>query len=412
MGHIREAAHQDNVSDIERAEVLAGLGQILEELRVAEARAGARVMTSPHHAAAARLQSLIASGEGATLQLTPLASGGLEAKFDTGDWLGWAQVAWEKLKTGPAHPLLRPKSALAEPFADEGRVGLLGDWGTGLYGAPKIAEAIRNDRQGFALLLHLGDVYYSGTQQEIQERFIDFWPRRSDAKNRALNSNHEMYSGGHAYFSSTLANFGQEASYFAFQNKSWTLIGLDVAYRDHDIDDQQVAWLKQVIAGAGDRRVILFSHHQLYSHFESQGKKLWAHPGFGEVLRSKRIYAWYWGHEHRCTLFESPDPTFGLWGRCIGHSGMPQSRDPTRQLPKAKGRHFERADWRRSVPQVRDGNALPSAVVLEGRNEDILGEEDKFTPHGYAVLTFDGPKLREQILNASGEVIYDKILTG
>ena len=156
------------------------------------------------------------------------------------------------------------------------------------------------------MLLHLGDVYYSGTSKEVKQRFLDVWPSRNGAINRALNSNHEMYSGGEAYFDDTLPKFGQEGSYFAFQNEHWTLVGLDVAYRDHDIDDQQVEWLKEILAKAGDRKVVLFSHHQLYSHFESQGTKLWSHPGFGAILRSKRIFAWYWGHEHRCSIFEAP----------------------------------------------------------------------------------------------------------
>jgi Calcineurin-like phosphoesterase len=287
---------------------------------------------------------------------------------------------------------------------------VLGDWGTGLYGAPAIAKSVRDDRDPFAMLMHLGDVYYSGTSNEIKERFLEMWPSRRDAVNRALNSNHEMYSGGDSYFDDTLPKFGQEGSYFAAQNRHWTLVGLDVAYRDHDIDDEQVAWLKEILARSGDRKVVLFSHHQLYSHFESQGTKLANHPEFGAILRSKRIFAWYWGHEHRCSIFEAPDRNYGILARCIGHSGMPQSRTRTRNLPRAGEPIYADAEWRRSPAQTVGGNLLSDVVVLEGRNEFITGEEDKFSPHGYAVLSFDGPHLEEQVLTPTGQVIYEKAL--
>ena len=45
------------------------------------------------------------------------------------------------------------------------------------------------------------------------------------------------------------------------------------------------------------------------------------------------------------------------------------------------------------------GHALPNVVVLEGPNPYIKDEEDKFTPHGYAVLNLDGPTLKEQVLD-------------
>jgi hypothetical protein len=393
VSNLQEVANSDaEASPAEKAAVMAAVGNVLTQLRRAEEDAGALVLTSPHHAPSCRLQSLIASGEAAKIKFEPLPTGGLEAKFDTGDWFGWASVAWQKLKHLTPHPMVRPGAAVAEPLPAAGRIALVGDWGTGLYGAPEIRKAIEKDPDPFAMLLHLGDVYYSGTGNETRERFLDVWPKRPEA------------------FGRTLPAFGQEGSYFACQNDHWTLVGLDVAYRDHAIDDLQVEWLKQILANAGDRRVVLFSHHQLYSHFETQGSKLWSHPGFGAILRSKRIFAWYWGHEHRCVVFEEPDPTFGLLGRCIGHGGMPQSRDASRNLPRATGQTYERAEWRRSPAQAKEGNPLPNAVVLEGRNQYITGEEDQFSPHGYAVLTLDGPMLKEQVLDPTRQVIYEKTL--
>jgi hypothetical protein len=413
-GQIQEAANRDpQAPPEEKATAMAAVGYALNELRRADQAACALVMTTPPHAPSSRLQSLVASGEAAQLTFKPLPTGGLEAKFDTSDWVGWATVAWEKLKHFKPHKMLRPADATPEPMPDEGRVALLGDWGTGLYGAPAVAKTIAADPDPYAMLVHLGDVYYSGTEKEVQGRFLKLWPARSEAVvHRAINSNHEMYSGGEAYFRRTLPAFGQAASYFAHQNAHWMLVGLDVAYRDHDIDDEQAAWLERVLAQAGSRKVVLLSHHQLYSHFESQGRKLWSQPRFGAILRSKRIFAWYWGHEHRCTIFEGRDQNFGLYARCVGHGGMPQSRAKTRDLPRAAEQAYERAEWRRSAAQTKEGNTLPSCVVLEGRNEYVPGEEDKFSPHGYAVLTFDGPTLTEQVLDPAGRVLYENTFAG
>lgn len=409
VGELTEAANNDpTASDLQKGTIMVAVGNILNQLRRAEAAGSERVMTSPPDGPAARLQSLIASGEAAKLTLQPLPAGGLEAKFDTADWSGWATVAWAKLNHIRPHDMVRPPDDNANNFPDEARIALLGDWGTGLYGAPKIAATILADPDPFFALMHLGDVYYSGTSNEEKTRFLNVWPARRDSISRALNSNHEMYSGGEAYFEEVLPKFGQEGSYFAYQNKHWLLVGLDVAYRDHAIDDIQVDWLNKVIAAGGDRRLVLFSHHQLYSHFESQGVKLWQHAGFGKILRSKRVFAWYWGHEHRCAIFEDRDPTFGLYGRCIGHGGMPQSRDKTRGLPLAP--EHPAAEWRRSSARSMGGNQLPSCIVLDGPNNDIKGEEDKFSPHGYAVLKFEGPRLTEQIRDSDGRVIFENVL--
>ncbi len=411
VGNLNEVAERDDeISPVEKAAIKAAMGRILRDLEEAEKTAGAAVLTTAHNAAASRLQSLIASGEHADLTFEALPTGGYEAKFDTGDWSGWASVVWQKIKHRSPHPMVRPKKAVAETMPEEARVAVMGDWGTGLYGAPHIANAIENDPDPIAYILHLGDVYYSGTEEETRRRMLGPWPVRADAVNRAVNSNHEMYSGGVSYFTDTLPEFDQDGSYFAAQNKHWTLIGLDVAYKDHDIDDIQVDWLRQILAAAGERRIILFSHHQLYSHWESQGKKLWSHPGFGELLSRKKIFAWYWGHEHRCSIFEEPDSKFGILARCIGHGGMPQSRSATRHLPLADGKLFERATWRRAEAAEFAGNRLSSVVVLDGPNEFIPGEEDLFSPHGYAMLHFDGPRLTEQVRDPKGTVIYENVI--
>ncbi len=71
---------------------------------------------------------------------------------------------------------------------------------------------------------------------------------------------------------------------------------------------------------------------------------------------------------------------------------------------------YERADWRVCPATTVEGNKLARAVVLEGPNEFIVGEEEKFLPHGYGVLNFDGVHLEEEIRSATGKVIYSKRL--
>ena len=96
-------------SPMEQAQAMAMTGAILRELQKAEQATGSeRVMVTAQHGPASRLQSLIAAGELGTLTLAPLPAGGLEAKFDTRDWVGWSTVVWAKLKHLPKHAMLRP----------------------------------------------------------------------------------------------------------------------------------------------------------------------------------------------------------------------------------------------------------------------------------------------------------------
>src|SRR5262249_5248331 len=145
----------------------------------------------------------------------------------------------------------------------------------GLYGAPASSKCIDATQPGFTHVIHLGDVYYSGTTSEIEERFIPFWPSKPGAS-RACNSNHEMYSGGHGYFGTTLPRLGQKASCFAYENKNWLAVGLDTAYEEHSLTKQQLGWLSLILQNPdrAKKKLVLLSHHQPYSLLDSQGPKV------------------------------------------------------------------------------------------------------------------------------------------
>ena len=57
---------------------------------------------------------------------------------------------------------------------------------------------------------------------------------------------------------------------------------------------------------------------------------------------------------------------------------------------------------RKSLPA--DPNS-PSCLVLDGPNPLISGEEQKFGPHGYLTLEFDGPRLTERVHLSHGTEI-------
>jgi hypothetical protein len=53
----------------------------------------------------------------------------------------------------------------------------------------------------------------------------------------------------------------------------------------------------------------------------------------------------------------------------------------------------------------------PSCVVLDGANPLIPGEEQKFVPHGYLTLDFDGPNLIERVHLPDGTKIFEGPVT-
>jgi len=99
--------------------------------------------------------------------------------------------------------------------------------------------------------IHLGDVYYVGVKDEVEENCLGqpdanhsftpcLWPWGS-VGSFALNGNHEMYALGEAYFEVFLPTLGlrpapgvkpggQKASFFCLENKFWRVIGLDTGY--------------------------------------------------------------------------------------------------------------------------------------------------------------------------------------
>jgi hypothetical protein len=251
------------------------------------------------------------------------------------------------------------------------RIAILGDWGTGQDDARALLEAIAQKDPD--IVIHLGDIYYSGTEFEMQNYFLNIWDDVLDlstTRTFTLAGNHDMYCGGGPYYE-LIDKLGQPASYFCLRNDDWQFVALDTGLHDVDalaakptyLEDTEVQWLKDKIDTAGERKTVLLSHHQLFTAFESIG------DGFvndrlnaqvGPVL--PKVTAWFWGHEHNQVIYK---PYQGVLGRCIGHGAYPVG--------------------------ITEIAAQPAHAEVPIQNVR-LSKGASFYSHGYVIMDLNGPE--------------------
>jgi hypothetical protein len=223
---------------------------------------------------------------------------------------------------------------------DKVTIFLAGDFGTGNFGAndspsTKISKIILSQMP--QATIHLGDVYYAGTTGEEASKLINYWPRGSIAS-FALNSNHEMYSGGGPYFNDAVGGplfnkYQSPFSFFALENSNWVLIGLDSAYNAGEMslymdgslghDSAQLPFLRSLVKKG--KKVMVMTHH---NGFELKGQQATPLRLFSEVIGAFEGAAppayWYWGHKHAGAAYKPLNDLNGLrCCRCVGHAALP-----------------------------------------------------------------------------------------
>jgi hypothetical protein len=231
-------------------------------------------------------------------------------------------------------------------------IGIVGDWGTGTDEAYTVAEKMMIDPKP-DLTIHLGDIYYVGEETEVHENCLGKdtqlykgvrWPVGTKGS-FALNGNHEMYSGGNAYFNDFLPTLGiptsedkqQLRSYFCLEMPVWRIIAIDTGYNSDTflgnckLDDNLIEWLEKVVDPVHKPKpTVLLSHHQWFSDF---GDGAYESPAnqMAPFLEGKD-FVWLWAHEHRLSIYNKFKGNNGLsaFCRCLGHGGMPVAvGDPT-----------------------------------------------------------------------------------
>jgi hypothetical protein len=127
-------------------------------------------------------------------------------------------------------------------------------------------------------------------------------------------------------------------------------------------------WVNNLIANKGNKKVVLLSHHPLFSAFDAISGSSVNSVLLSQVQTSlPNVTAWFWGHEHRLGIFDSFQ---GLArGRCLGHAAVPVFADATGDPPKFT-----------DVPLHKENGEL-----LE------MGQEDGLFKHGFAIMNLNGP---------------------
>jgi hypothetical protein len=277
-------------------------------------------------------------------------------------------------------------------IADDARIVVVGDWGSGIPRARKVADQMRAaldhpDAAGRQRhVIHLGDVYYSGARSEYRKRLLGPWPvrRGEDIGSFTLMGNHDMYLGGEPYYDTCLADprFAKQdgCSYFALRSRHWQLLGLDTGYEDGGLKDPQASWVRDRLAearqpsepGEAPLRTALLSHHQLFSTHEGGAQRM-ADKLTPVLEDAGGVDAWLWGHEHRCIVY---DAHLGVrFSSCVGHGGIPE------YLPRGHG----------EPAPLYEYNAK-------------FGDGEPWNTFGFAILDLAGDRLSISYVNEDGDV--------
>ena len=283
-------------------------------------------------------------------------------------------------------------------LADDARIVVVSDWGTGEGLAIEVADRMREAITGVGgrevHVVHLGDVYYAGTRREAHARFLDHWPVAPDEADRysswCLNGNHDMYSAGEGLteviltdprFAAQRTSRGAITTEFVLTNRHWALIGLDTSWRYRWLDPRggtgylgrrQMRWVRR-ITGADDRRqAVLFSHHQPFAVGDDGGEPEPRGNLLGRTTalrRSGRLAAWFWGHEHKLIAYGARD---GIgYATCMGHGAILET---------------------------------PATHPIDGEFRGVFTDPTGLvwrTP-GFTVLDLEGPRMRVRYIDRSG----------
>lgn len=291
------------------------------------------------------------------------------------------------------------------------KIAILGDWGSGETDAQDVMAAAMALKPDY--LIHLGDVYYTGSPDEILEglywgmdneldKLVKVWPTtQAPGTSFTLNSNHEMYCGGRGYFDDALSSpiFKHQGgkSYFLLQNDDWQIFGLDSAYdtpatlyMEGALNAEQTTFMQKHYDAS--KQVILLTHHNAYdvtgqTIVPTGTGSLWQDAVNG--LGGTPPDYWYWGHIHDGVVYEpvkTGEHTTNI--RCAGHAAVPYGAPWGLTNPG-------------SQPPFQPSDYISSVQFFAGTPVDphLPGGQVK---NGFAMITLTGTGITEAMFDSDG----------
>jgi hypothetical protein len=238
----------------------------------------------------------------------------------------------------------------------------------------------------FDFLVHLGDVYFAaGADAMLLNLLAPF--SKLGIRWATLCGNHDLYYGPEAY-EAALDITGQPGRYFLIKTNHWQIAALDTSFAAKDfrrgkgeLDRGQLNWLKSVIRSPRSKPTVLMSHHFIVSGWDEPSKPLARQLG---RLARDDVFAWYWGHEHRCALYHCG--SWGFYGASVGHGAFLEQFSP-------QTRPEHSAVWYGGA--VRCG--------CDGI------QQNTYWPHGFAELEFRSDALVET-MHLENDVPKERVL--
>ncbi|MEM7069035.1 MAG: metallophosphoesterase [Pseudomonadota bacterium] len=328
----------------------------------------------------------------------------------------------------PAKPIkLKSSSQSAADGRESVSIVVVGDWGTGKYtpgnqingDGPAVAVMGAIEKIQPDYIVHLGDVYYAGTEGIIEtfgeedEKLMDCWPKdRFEDQDRGstcftMNSNHEMYDGANGYFNVALSQKNtpfsaqEKASFFALEFDPWVIVGFDSAYYSSpkqlfmhgslgEGESAQMKWCKELYGDKKGKNVIVMSHHNGVNETgEEYDGPLGPSPIDG---KQRGVYwnqvcsavngvpdYWYWGHIHLGVVYDQKLPLAqGANLRCCGNGAIPNG-EPWACEGVPHIQYYCKTRVNDDGPRVRNGFSLITLYSDGGIDEAFYEVEDGTT---------------------------------
>ncbi|HTF03089.1 MAG TPA: metallophosphoesterase [Bacteroidia bacterium] len=286
------------------------------------------------------------------------------------------------------------------PIPNDAKIAIAGDWGTGYWRgadtpAAKVAALMTAAKPDYTI--HIGDTYYAGTQDEMNNNLLNIWPKGKSGS-FAIPGNHEMYCGDNFYNAilPTLCPLQNGVSYFALQNDNWLIICLDTAYyasgdlymngsiMDQQSGGEQVKWLMSILPKAGNRKIVIVTHHEPLDLGGSHITNLFGEINTLLMVNNLKLAFWYYGHEHNAAVY-SELSAMHYPARCIGHGAIPYG--VASDLSTATGTTVTWAET-----QSANDPSYPNRIL-----------------NGYLVMELNGAAMTESLYSENGDLRWSQV---